>query len=119
LIGDPLRLGQILINLVHNAIKFSDKGEIVVRVMRKSDARPISGSCTEHVIGLVRASASCAITRRRSPPCAELDGVVDEVDEDLVPVSRDRDQGARHSWGTCKHRGALSSAFCPQYDDMR
>jgi CheY-like chemotaxis protein len=32
LIGDPVRLGQILINLVNNAIKFSDKGEIAVRV---------------------------------------------------------------------------------------
>jgi PAS domain S-box-containing protein len=37
--GDPLRLGQVLINYANNAVKFTEKGEIVVRIRKVEDAQ--------------------------------------------------------------------------------
>jgi len=55
LIGDPLRLGQVLINLTNNAVKFTDEGEIVVAVsvtQRTATSVSLRFSVTDTGIGM-------------------------------------------------------------------
>jgi len=60
LVGDPLRLGQILINLANNAVKFTDSGEIVVsteRVKKNRDRITLKFSVSDTGIGLTAEQA--------------------------------------------------------------
>jgi PAS domain S-box-containing protein len=55
LIGDPLRLGQILVNLVNNAVKFTERGEIgvtVTLVEKTSDRANLEFSVRDTGIGM-------------------------------------------------------------------
>lgn len=60
IIGDPLRIKQVVTNLVNNAIKFTQEGEVLVRVMLADDESDLSKeyvkvSVTDTGVGLSRA----------------------------------------------------------------
>jgi len=51
-IGDQVRLRQVLVNLLGNAIKFTEQGEVVVRVRRDSDPTVLHLSVSDTGIGI-------------------------------------------------------------------
>ncbi|MBF0558050.1 MAG: response regulator [Nitrospirae bacterium] len=65
LIGDPLRLGQVMINLVNNALKFTEKGEITVgvhRIVDESDGVRLRFDVTDTGVGLTEAQRNKLFT---------------------------------------------------------
>lgn len=77
-IGDPLRLSQIFVNLTNNAIKFTDRGEVIIRIAADSngdaESTTLIFSITDSGIGMTGeqmahlfqafAQADSSITRR-------------------------------------------------------
>ncbi|MBF0160719.1 MAG: response regulator [Magnetococcales bacterium] len=58
LIGDPLRLGQILTNLANNAVKFTETGDIVVameRLQEREEQIELRFTVTDSGIGMTEA----------------------------------------------------------------
>ena len=65
ILGDPLRLRQILINLVSNAIKFTDEGEVIIKieVIKKLEASVnICFSVIDSGVGIKKEQASKLFT---------------------------------------------------------
>jgi signal transduction histidine kinase/CheY-like chemotaxis protein len=61
LVGDPLRLGQILLNLTNNAVKFTEQGEIVISTQlenKKEDQVTLAFSVKDSGIGMTTGQAA-------------------------------------------------------------
>ena len=61
LVGDPLRLGQILINLSNNAVKFTEKGEVKISISvaeRQGDNVKLRFAVTDSGIGMTQEQAA-------------------------------------------------------------
>ncbi|TXI20741.1 MAG: PAS domain S-box protein [Nitrosomonas sp.] len=78
LTGDPVRLSQIFVNLTNNAIKFTDRGEVIIRIAvddrDQTDTITLTFSVTDSGIGMTSeqmsnlfeafSQADSSITRR-------------------------------------------------------
>ncbi|MEL0608953.1 response regulator [Vibrio echinoideorum] len=66
LIGDPLRLGQILINLSNNAVKFTEKGEVKISISveeRHADNIKLKFAVSDSGIGMTQEQAAKLFTK--------------------------------------------------------
>ncbi len=72
LVGDPLRVGQVLTNLVNNSVKFTEKGEVHVKVAvveRRADRVKLECSVRDTGIGMTPEQSA-----RMFQPFSQADG---------------------------------------------
>ncbi|MDT8991394.1 response regulator [Curvibacter sp. APW13] len=63
LVGDPLRLGQVLLNLVGNAIKFTERGEVTLSI--RVHTPPIADKPDELVLGFAVADSGVGLSEEQ------------------------------------------------------
>ncbi|MFG1488000.1 response regulator, partial [Oceanospirillum sp. HFRX-1_2] len=65
LVSDPLRIKQVLTNLLGNAVKFTDSGDVVIRVMTELEANDELVICfkiTDNGVGIAKEKQSALFT---------------------------------------------------------
>ncbi len=96
--GDPGRLRQVLMNFIGNAIKFTDAGEVVVRVTRdatKDSAFAVRFEVTDSGEGIAPEKFECDLPAVR--PGRHLD--VSAPRRDRAGTGHQRPTGDTHGWG--------------------
>jgi len=96
LIGDPLRLGQVLINYANNAIKFTEKGEISIAVRLKE------GSDNEALLRFEVRDTGIGLTQE------QMDRLFQSFQQ--ADTSTTRKYGSLRAWDWARRR---PSCICP------
>lgn len=138
LVGDPLRLGQVLLNLVSNAVKFTEKGEIVIGVgcsERIDDRVVLLFEVRDTGIGLSHETveklfkpfqqADTSTTRRYGGTGLGL-AISKELVELMggrIRVESEPDKGSRFiftaTFGLCHRKRTIPPRFLDDFKDMR
>src|SRR5690606_8037901 len=101
--GDPTRIRQVLANLISNAIKFTDHGEVMIEIARdatQSD-RHIRFTVTDTGVGMNREQLQSLFTRREQLDHLQHHGLGLSISQQLVHMMKG-DMGAESQL----HRGS-------------
>lgn len=126
LIGDPLKLGQILINLAGNAVKFTEKGEVIIRAeLEQDEGDQVTlrftvkdtgiGMSQKEIDNLFRpfSQADTSITRKFGGTGLGLtiSKRLIEMMGGTIWVESTRDTGSRFIFTACFHKAVPQAAY--------